>query len=137
MAGKDREATAETPVPGELFSLFGCIDEETCLELYGGGGCRSIGGVLFQTVGFMGGQITDVIDEDARLYQVEVDGVATGTVGADMTKYNIGDWVALTKVGTDFPTEGEGIYEERVPVTNGNVPTVDEYIIIPYLFAGA
>jgi hypothetical protein len=136
MAGVDREATEDYPVPGELFSLSACIDEETCLSLWGAGGCHPIGSELFQTVGFMGGLIYDIFDEDARVYEVLVDGVLTGAQGTDLTKYTIGQWVALAKIGTEFPLDE---WDERVPVTNQNVPTVgmEEYLIIPYQFAGA
>lgn len=135
MAGADREAIKDNPVPGELFSLTGCFDEEACLETYGAGGCRPIGSKLFQTVGFMGGIIHDVFDEDARIYEVMVGGVLTGAKGTDLTKYTIGQWVALAKIGTDFPLDEWG---QRTPVTNENVPTVgvEEYIIVPYAFLG-
>ena len=137
MSGASRETIAETPVPGERFTVNACIDDESCIALYGEGGYQPIASELFQTVGFMGGEITDVIDEDARLYQVEVDGETTGAVGCDLTKHAIGDWVALAKIGTEFPVDE--YTEDVVPVTNNNVPTVgiEEYAIIPYLFEGA
>lgn len=137
MAGADRESVEDTPVPGELFSLSGCFDEETCLSLWGTGGCHPIGSVYFQTVGFMGGIVHDIFDEAGRIYEVWVGGVLTGAMGCDMTEYQIGDYVALAKIGTEFPTEEP--YDQRVPVTNVNVPTVgiEEYMIIPYQFAGA
>lgn len=136
MSDADREATEDTPVPGELFSLSACIDEETCLLLWGTGGCHAIGSIYYETVGFTGGLIHDAFDEDARVYEVWVGGVLTGAVGTDRTKYNPGDWVALAKLDTDFPVDEFG---ERVTVTNNNVPTVgiEEYVIVPYQFVGA
>jgi hypothetical protein len=136
MAGADREAVEDTPVPGERFTLTGCIDEEACIAAYGAGGCRPIGSELFQTVGFMGGLIHDVFDEAARIYEVMVDEVLTGAKGTDLTKYTIGQWVALAKIGTEFPFDE---WEGRLPVTNANVPAVgvEEYIIVPFTFAGA
>lgn len=135
LSGKRREATCEYPVPGERFTISGCFDDEACIALFGEDGCRALGGELFQTVGFMGGQIHDVFDEERRIYEVMVDGVLTGAQGTDLTKYQIGQWVALAKPGTEFPVNE---WEERVPVTDANVPTVgiEDYIIIPYQFAG-
>jgi hypothetical protein len=136
MSGHDRVIAADTPVPGESFPLAGCFDEETCLETYGAGGCKPIGQKLFQTVGFMGGLIHDVFDEEARVYEVMVDGILTGVKGTDLTKYTIGQWVALAKVNTEFPLDDWG---QRAPVTDQNVPSVgvEEYIIVPFVFAGA
>jgi hypothetical protein len=135
MAGADREVVEDYPVPGERFLLIGCFDEEACLETYGAGGCRPIGSELFQTAGFMGGLIHDIFDEEARVYEVMVDGVLTGAKGTDLTKYTIGQWVALAKINTEFPVNE---YEERIPVTNLNVPTVEieDYVIIPFAFSG-
>lgn len=135
MAGDNAQGVADKPVPGERFTVFACIDEEACLSTWGEGGCHPIGADLFQTVGFMGGQIHDVFDEEARIYEVMVDGVLTGAQGTDLTTYNIGDWVALAKVHTEYPTDDEG---ERATVTNENVPMVgiEEYMIIPFAFEG-
>ncbi len=133
MAGAGREAVEDYPVPGERFTLVACIDEEACIETYGPGGCRAIGSELFQTVGFMGGVIHDVFDEEARIYEVMVDGELVGAQACDGTEYQIGQYVALAKIGTEFPVDE---WENRVAVTNANVPPVAEYNIVPYTFAG-
>lgn len=254
MSGADRETTAETPVPGEQFSLSGCIDEEACLGLYGVGGCHPIGSERFQTVGFMGGKVSVVsdtysdmsiwvqnildansaknfvkrilypdaypilwlseeeyathlmawsdygggyvvyptvvcndlknctelvrlndeaafqfaltngeyiyfvsaqdadrfstsykvvwlasewFDEGGNFYEdaylVDIGGESIPCWSTDKTPYGVGDWVALAKVGTEFPLDE---FDHRVAVTNSNVPTVDEYIILPFAFQG-
>lgn len=135
IAGAERECWCGAPVPGERFTLNACIDEETCIDLHGADGCHPIGSELYQTVGFMGGLIHDVFDEEARVYEVWVDGVLTSAQGTDLTKYDIGQYVALAKIDTDFPLDEFG---QREAVTNNNVPTVgiEEYVIIPYTFQG-
>jgi len=137
MAGRSRQVACGAPVPGERFSLSACVDEETCLDVWGEGGCHPIGGEVFQTVGFMGGRVTDIIDAELFLYEVNVDGETTGAVSCDGTPYNIGDWVALAKTGTEFPLTVD--YEQRDTVTDSNVPEVgiEDYVIIPYRFVGA
>jgi len=133
MSEGDREAVEDNPVPGERFTLNGCFDEESCIETFGAGGCRPLGSELFQTVGFMGGIIHDVFDEEARVYEVLVDGELTGAKGTDLTKYEIGQYVALAKIGTVFPLNA---YDQRAPSTNINMMTVGEYIIVPFRFQG-
>ncbi len=133
MSKGNREAVEGNPVPGERFTLNGCFDEESCIELFGAAGCRPLGSELFQTVGFIGGVIHDVFDEEARVYEVMVDGELTGAQGTDLTKYEIGQYVALAKVGTTFPLNP---YGQRAPSTNINMMTVDEYIIVPFQFQG-
>lgn len=255
MSNVDRETEIENPVPGEAITLSGCIDEESCLSLYGAGGCHPIGHERFETVGFMGGRVavtsdtysttstwiqsildanaeknfvqrilypdsyptyqineeeygthlmmyssysgvyvvyptlvcndfnncTELIllseeeafnfalrqgeyisftnEDDAELfstsykvvwlasewfdedgnffpdaYLVDIDGEPVPCWSTDPTGYEVGDWVALAKVGTEFPLDD---FDNRVAVTNNNVPTVEEYIIIPFQFAGA
>lgn len=144
-------------MPGELFTLNGNIDEETCNELYGQGEHHPLGSETFQTVGFMGGQVSAAGDywrfQVGGVYYYSEEQVEGGTLVAmytvatefgdafipacDKTEYTVGEWVALAKIGTEFPTEEP--YGQRATVTDGNVPTVDleEYVIVPYEFAGA
>jgi hypothetical protein len=135
MAGADRSSELSDPVPGETFILTAIINEQSCISLYGEGSYFPIGSELFQTVGFMGGEITDILDEESQLYEVNVNGYTTGAIACDRTSYQVGDWVALAKLDTEFPLDE---FDEREPVTDSNVPTVgiEEYVIVPYQFAG-
>jgi hypothetical protein len=85
VAGADRDSTVETPVPGELFSLSACIDEETCISLWGDGGCHPIGSELFQTVGFMGGVIA-VISESYNTVRIWVQDIFDANASKDFVK---------------------------------------------------
>lgn len=136
MAGRNRSTIWNVPVPGEGFSLIGCYDEEACYSLYGGETppCIGVGSKYWETTGFCGGQIISVIDQDSGIYQVSVKG-QTGTAHAvDRSVYDVGEWVALLKIGCEFPT---GEYETP-PVTSDNVCTLqpDDYFIMPYHFRG-
>lgn len=137
MAGEDRASIWNVPVPGERFSLSGCFDEETCIALYGANGCFPIGGVWYETTGFCGGEITEILDENARQYRVSVKGEFGTAYGTDQTLYQVGDWVALAKPGCEFP-DPPYLGAPTPAVTNNNVCTLEanEYVIIPYAFEG-
>jgi hypothetical protein len=137
MSNQDRDTTIETPIPGEDFTLSGCIDEETCIALYGAAGCHPIGTSRFETVGFMGGPIASIVDSGTQLYEVTVGDQNILAHVCDRTEYAVGDWVALAKIGTEFPLDE---FDHKVAVTNSNVPTIEDedyqYIILPYTFQG-
>lgn len=135
MAGAERETQWNVPVPGEYFGLVGCYDEEGCLSIYGPEGCKGLGGKHYETTGFCGGVISEILDEDKRKYEVSVKGETGVAYGVDFTVYGVGEFVALLKLGCEFPTDGEG---NLVPVTSSNVckKNVDEYLILPFGFQG-
>jgi len=138
MAGRNRSAMWNVPVPGEGFSLIGCYDEEACYGLYGGTEppCIGVGTCWWETTGFCGGRVLAVLNEEQRQYRVDVKGQIGIAYGVDRSSYEVGEWVALVKPGCEFPTDEE---QTRIEVTSGNVCTVgepDDYVIMPYGFRG-
>lgn len=118
LSNKTVTVESQTLIPGENLFAALTFDDSACEEKYPPDGIMPVEPpIYFETTGFVGGTIIEIVDEDSRIYRVQCKGTTVKVYGSDWYEYAVGDWVALAKIGTDFPDGFPGLAN----LTNANV----------------